>query len=341
MTVRNPSAAIASDGRMSDLANAVLQKGGSAADACIAAWFAAAAVFPAALLGPVHMIVAGPGVGLHSYDGSVVQPGRSVPRPRGYQKHEAVPDAARIGAPSSVAAIAAAHAQDGRMSLSESATAAARMAQSEDASLRSALIRRIASVGPLAMREPAFSRPLLDVAGRSQGGNLTIEDLEQAAAGVGRPIEHLGLLLLPRETQSSAPVELQSLIACVCDGGGVLGVIHIGIDPSAIVIDQLQVAAPRLAVPVMRGVPRITPGKPVPAPAPIAISVDSGLPQAAIGFESSRDLIEALSEQQHRTGLEFDQWLRNQAGALAARSVLAMVRPSSSSAAPRQVQFVL
>jgi len=340
MTVRNPSAAVASDGRMSDLANAVLQKGGSAADACIAAWFAAAAVFPAALLGPVHMIVAGPGVGLHSYDGSVVQPGRSVPRPRGYQSREEVPDAARIGATSAVAAIAAAHAQDGRLSLFESATAAAKMAQAEDASLRAALIRRVASVGPVALREPSFSRPLLDVAGRAQGGNLTIEDLEQAAAVVGRPIEHHRLLLLPRETQSVAPIELQSLIACACDTSGVLGVIHIGLDPKPIELDELQIAAPRMAVPVMRGVPRITPGKPVLAPAPIAISVDSGLPQAAIGFESSRDLIEALSDEQ-RVGLEFDEWLRDQARALAARSAIAMVRPSSSTAAPRPVQYVI
>lgn len=339
MTVRNPSAAIATDGRMSDLATAVLQKGGSAADACIAAWFAAAAVFPAALLGPVHMIVAGPVVGLHSYDGSVVQPGRCVPRPRGYQKHETVPDAARIGASSSVAAIAAAQALDGRLSLSESATAAARMAQGEGASVRAALIKRVGAVGPMALREPSFSRPLLDVAGRPQGGNLTLDDLEQASAEVGRPIEHAGLLLLPRETQSVAPIELHSLIACACDGGGVLAVLHIGIDPSPIMVEPLQVAAPRMAVPVMRGVPRITPGKPVLAPAPIAISVESGLPQAAIGFESSRDLMDALQEQE-RAGLEFDRWLRNQTTSLEARSALAMVRPSSTAAAPRPVQLV-
>ncbi len=338
MTARGASGAVASDGRMVDLATAVLQKGGSAADACIAAWFAAAAVFPEALLAPLHLMVAGPGVGLHAYDGSVLQPGRGVPRPRGFQGDTPVPDAARVGAPGSIAAIAAAHAQDGRLSLGEIAAMASRMAQAAGASVRATLLRRVGAVGPVAVREPSLARPLLDVAGRPQGGNLTLEDLEHASACVGRPHERRGALVL-RDTPVAPPFELRSLLACVCDSSAVLAVLHVALDPSPVAIEPLQLAAPRIAVPVLRGVPRVSPGTPVPVPAPVAMMLDSTLPVAAIAIDSARDFTDELADAALRESLEFDQWLRRQALALGARAALAIIRPSSPTTAPRTLQF--
>ena len=91
----------------------------------------------------------------------------------------------------------------------------------------------------------------------------------------------------------------------------------------------------------MRGVPRVSPGTPVPVPAPVAMMLDSTLPVAAIAIDSARDFTDELADAALRESLEFDQWLRRQASALGARAALAIIRPSSSTTAPRTLQFSL
>jgi hypothetical protein len=194
MTLRAAVGAVASDTRIAEAATAALQRGGTAVDACISAWFAAVGVFPGVLLGPLHILVSGPGVGAHATDGSVLQPGRDAQRPRGFKQDEPIPDAAYVAVSCSVHAMTAAHAQDGRLSLVELASAGAKLAHSEGAKQRAGLIRRIGEVGALATREPAFARPLLDVGGRPLGGNLTATDIESASAITTRSEATSGML---------------------------------------------------------------------------------------------------------------------------------------------------
>jgi gamma-glutamyltranspeptidase/glutathione hydrolase len=43
-------------------------------------------------------------------------------------------------------------------------------------------------------------------------------------------------------------------------------------------VEELELEAPPIAVPVLRGVTRVAPGAPIPAPAPIAMRVEGGVP---------------------------------------------------------------
>jgi gamma-glutamyltranspeptidase/glutathione hydrolase len=322
---RAPVGAIASDGRLAEVAQAALQRGGTAVDACIAAWFAAAGLHAGVLLGPVHMLVSGPGVGAHSYDGSMLQPGKDAPRPRGFRPGEEIPEAARVAVSSSVHAIAAAHAQDGRSSLLELANAGGRLAQSEGAKVRAQLLRRIGEVGALAMRDPAFVRPLLDLGGRPVGGNLTAADFESAAAQVATLPLTSGILLVGREPASHVAA-LEPVLACACDARGMLAVVHCGHDPSGLLLPSLELAAPRAAAPVRRGVTRVPPGAPLPVPAPIAIAIEASAPWAAIGVESTGDVSFEPLVGAADAGLSIEQLLRAVIDQARARAAVAVVR---------------
>ena len=47
-------------------------------------------------------------------------------------------------------------------------------------------------------------------------------------------------------------------------------------EPEGVAVDELELVAPLLAVPTLRGVPRVAPGTPLPSAAPIAIELDAG-----------------------------------------------------------------
>jgi hypothetical protein len=47
--------------------------------------------------------------------------------------------------------------------------------------------------------------------------------------------------------------------------------------PSELTLDELELTAPLGGVPVQRGVPRLAPGKRLPAPAPIALRAEGGV----------------------------------------------------------------
>ena len=321
--------AIASDGRISEAASASLQRGGSAADACIAAWFAAAGLFPGVLLGPVHLLVSGPGVGAHCYDGSLLQPGKEAPRPRGFLPGDAIPDAARIAVSCSVHAMAAAHAQDGRTSLQELASAGVRLAQAQGAKSRAQLLRRIGDAGPLATREPSFVRPLLDLAGRPQGGNLTAADFQSAAARVSNLPLTSAVLSVEHAAASDAPA-LEPVVACACDVRGVLAVMHCAYDPNGPYLSALELSAPRAASPVRRGVPRVSPGAPLGVPVPIAIALEASVPWAGVALEYpgavSFDTLAGSSQ----AGLSIEQLLRALIDQAHARAAIAVVRSSGA-----------
>src|SRR5690242_14844382 len=112
MALRKARAAIASSADIEAAAHDVLGKG-NAVDAVCAAVFAASAISPGVLLGPVQVLVGGAGAGMLAIDGRVRQPGIGAPRPRGFVDASEVPDAARVGVPWLPAALSAAIATMG------------------------------------------------------------------------------------------------------------------------------------------------------------------------------------------------------------------------------------
>lgn len=339
MTLRAAVGAVASDARIAEAATAALHRGGTAVDACISAWFAAAGVFPGVLLGPLHILVSGPGVGAHATDGSVLQPGRDVQRPRGFKEGDPIPDAAYVAVSCSVHAMTAAHAQDGRISLVELASAGVKLALSEGAKERAALIRRIGEVGVLATREQAFVRPLLDVGGRPLGGNLTAMDIDCASAVTTRSDATSGMLRV-REQTLDAPVDIEPMIACACDVRGVLAVMHCAYDPKGLKVEPLELEAPRLAVPVRRGVPRVSPGTYLPVAAPIALMLDASVPWAAVGVETHREADFAAVGTADTTGLTMEQSLRTVLESVRARAAIAVIRGGGANATVRIVRVI-
>ncbi len=282
---RVTTAALGSEPSMTEAANAILAKAGTSVDACIAAFFAAAGAQEGVLLGSVVMLVAGTGSGAHVFDGSVVQPGRGVPRPRGFTQDSEVPVSARIGVSATGAVLAAVHAHGGSTPMSELATPGVKIARACRAPGRANLIRRVSAAGPVALREASFVRSLLDVAGRPEGGNVTTEDLEEVQARVLQPTMGEGVLFVEAPASRLSIPALRTVVLVACDHRGVLAAMHCAYDTDGVNVEPHEVTASRLAAPVLRGVPRIRPGTPIELPIPIGLLTDRDIPWAAVGLE--------------------------------------------------------
>ena len=115
--MRARALAMSNDPIAEEAAIAQLSQGGSAVGAVLAGFFAAAGGYSGVLLSPLTILVAGIGTGGRAFDGRLRQPGLGTKRPRGFLPEEAIPSAARIAVPASVAAAAVANAYDGAKSL--------------------------------------------------------------------------------------------------------------------------------------------------------------------------------------------------------------------------------
>jgi hypothetical protein len=173
MSLRKARAAVASSSEVEGAAEELLAKG-NAVDAVIAGVFAACAISPGVLLGPVQLLVGGAGAGLLAVDGRVRQPGIGAPRPRGFQSAEEIPDAARVGVPWLPASLSAAVATMGTATFNQVLSPAVLLAKGTP---RADVLKRLAARGPSAMEERALGGEILAVAGRPSGGLLTTEDL--------------------------------------------------------------------------------------------------------------------------------------------------------------------
>ena len=97
MSVRLRALARSNDPLCEAAAGEELAKGGSAVDAVLSGYFAAAGAYPGVLLGPVTLLIGGTGSGDRAFDGRVRQPGKNAKRPRGTLPGEEPPLAARVG----------------------------------------------------------------------------------------------------------------------------------------------------------------------------------------------------------------------------------------------------
>jgi gamma-glutamyltranspeptidase/glutathione hydrolase len=187
MTLRKSRAAVASSPEVEVAAEELLRKG-NAVDAVVAGVFAACALFPGVLLGPVQILIGGGGVGLRAFDGRVRQPGIGAPRPRGFREGEEVPEAARVGVPWLPATLSVAVATAGTATFAQVLAPALALAKG---SPRHDVLTKIAQRGPRAVEERPLGAELLVLAGRTSGGLLTSDDLSSQRPEVHPASRHV------------------------------------------------------------------------------------------------------------------------------------------------------
>lgn len=270
-----------------EAAEDVLLAGGSALGAVVAGFFAAAGAHSGVLLSPVTLLAAGPGLGARAFDGRCRQPGVGTRRPRGFKDGEEIPAAARVAAPVAVTAVLVALAYDEQARVGRVLKSALRRARDSGAEGRAGLLERIRAVGAGAMQEAAFVRPMLHTAGEAVGGLLTAADLRAAsdvdvAAAVREgPAGRFAEAPWARDATSDGIEELGGGFAiCAADVKGLFAGLCYRRVLDGVAFEELELEAPSVATPVLRGVTRVAPGQPIPSPAPLVIALDeSGSPR--------------------------------------------------------------
>jgi gamma-glutamyltranspeptidase/glutathione hydrolase len=287
-------AAAARETAVAQAAQAVLEEGGSAVDAVIAGWFAAAGAAPGVLFAPLVLLVAGAGAGARAFDGRAVQPGQGAPRPRGFVREDEIPAGARVAVPRSLAAIALAHGQRGRVRLGALARAGQTIAEGLGAKRRAAVLRTVGEVAALSLRGRDVSRAFLAAGGVVAGGIVTEQDLEapqpaEADAVVTRLAGDASAITVPWAPPPERARGGDAIVAV--DGRGVVAALGFcgPRDHEAISLPDLECTVAGDAVPVRRGVTRVAPGTVLPASAAIAVISMSAPPAASrSGPTSSR-----------------------------------------------------
>ena len=287
MSVRLRALSRSNDPACDAAAAAELARGGSAIDAVLAGYFAAAGAYPGVLLGPVTLLLGGVGSGDRAFDGRVRQPGRNAKRPRGSLQGQTPPEAARVGVPSSVPALAVALGYGGQATLGRLVQPGVALAKECGAQRRARVLARVGEVGALALSEPELSLALVRAFGPPSGGSITPADFA-APTALDVPaarLEQSGLTLLVAPWASAATQPLGRGVAlCAIDVSGLLAALVLDAEPKGLPVDELELVAPPLAVPTLRGVPRVSPGASLPSAAPIWIELDAaGAPAAVWG----------------------------------------------------------
>lgn len=330
MSLKKARGVVASLAEVEGAADELLSRG-NAVDAVVAGVWAACALSPGVLLGPVQILVGGAGAGFLAVDGRVRQPGVSAPRPRGFVKVEEIPDAARIGVPWLPATLSVALATMG--SATFSACLGPALAFAKDTP-RHDVLKRIQSRGARAFEDDALGGELLAHAGRTAGGLLTKEDLRSpqpdvqkagrlvlaggesraASARTGRAISLATemkrgegpktMYVLPwariEDDRPVAPkheVEVaraRSVIAV--DRNGTFAIATWEEATSGIMLGDLGLRAPFHAEPVRRGQTRIKPGEIRPAPSPIALVGAEAAPVLAFAAFGASDAYDVLGQ---------------------------------------------
>jgi hypothetical protein len=284
-------AAVASQPVASAAASAALEAGGSAADAVIAGFFAAAGADPGVLLAPAVALVAGAGAGARAFDGRAAQPGLGAVRPRGFVDDANIPPGARVAAPRSVPMLLLLHTYRGRATLPSLVKAGIAAAEAEGAKARATLIRRVGASGVLALRSPEAMRALIAVGGPVAGGALSSHDLEEACPAEADAVtsalaDDASVFTSPWAPSPSSPAQAEVVLAC--DGRGAFAALAYVPAREGVLVPELELLLRPDAVPVRRGVTRVPPGAPLPAPAPVAIFHQKGGVWSVVGAPGSQ-----------------------------------------------------
>ncbi|HEY3235055.1 MAG TPA: hypothetical protein VGJ84_10065 [Polyangiaceae bacterium] len=303
--MKTRAVAIANDPLAERAAQEFLQGAGSAVGAVLCGFFAAAGAYAGVLLGPLNVMTIGIGAGRRAFDGRLRQPGLGTKRPRGFRSGDPVPDAARVAVPTSVSAVLVAYNYHGGDKLAALLRPSIAQAERCGAPGRAALLRRIRAVGAVALAEPSFVRPLLRVAGLSEGGLLTPADFGKAPdmdqPAVQRRVSGAALCEPPWAAECDAAHDWKALgigyAVLAVDSHGVFAMANYYRIKDGLLIEDLELEMPPVAVPVQRGVTRLAPGSRLPTPAPIAARISAtGVPLEALAAPAVNRLNNKLVE---------------------------------------------
>jgi gamma-glutamyltranspeptidase/glutathione hydrolase len=268
-----------SDPICEEAASEELARGTSALDAVLAGYFAAAGAYPGVLLGPVTLLLGGTGTGNRAFDGRVRQPGKNAKRPRGTLPDQEPPSAARVGVPCSVPALAVAHNYGAQTTLARLVQAGVALARERGAERRAGVLKRVGEVGALALSEPELSRAMVRAFGAPNGGLVTPADFAhpEALDLLAQRVEEPGCarLMAPWAESAKIPFVRGATVSAI-DINGLFVAAAFECQPDALYVEELELSAPLLASPTLRGVPRVAPGTPLLAAAPIWIDYDAG-----------------------------------------------------------------
>lgn len=283
----------------------LLDEGATSLDAVVGGFLAAAALDAGTLFAPAALLVAGVGRGVRCIDGRTVQPGIGTRRPRGVAPGQPTPDAAFAAVPRTLGLLALAHTHGGTKALSSLVRPAGSAARKAGAEGRAKLLAAVGSRGPRALQQTEVARALLAAAGPSAGGTLVEDDLRDPLPADERAVS----LTLADGTTAALPAfqataaetrpgdgarrgDLRSAeVLVAADVHGSVASLAWSPDPEGVLVPELEVRLPRDAAPVMRGVPRVTPGTVRPAALPLAVltrPADSWY--AALGIGGRPDL---------------------------------------------------
>jgi hypothetical protein len=290
-------AAVSNDPVAEQVAGECLLGGSSALVAVLAGFFGSAGANAGVLLGPLSILVAGVGSGVRAFDGRLRQPGLGVKRPRGFREADPVPDAAYVAVPGAVAAVAVAQAYDEERSFSAVIKHGIQRAQRAGAEARAELLKVIRGMGAGAFGDPAFVRPLLHVAGASEGGLLTPTDFAAVPHDIDVPATtdstDSSWFEVPwahecESTREAMPNKQtgSQMVVLAFDARGVAAGISYQRTKDGVGIDTMELEAPRSAVPVLRGITRVAPGERIPCAASMALCFDSGRPVEIVASPS-------------------------------------------------------
>ena len=307
MALKKARAAVGPTPEVEQATSDVLGKG-NAIDAVVAGVFAAAALSPSVLLGPVQLLVGGAGAGFLAIDGRVRQPGIGAPRPRGFQTAEEIPDAARIGAPWLTTAMSVAIATMGSQTWHAVVAPSVALAKGSE---RQKVLARIQQKGPRAFEDNALGGELVAVFGRPNGGLLTPEDLTSPNPEVQKatrlPRGELGIFTLPwAHIEAHRPAEprhghdpqlevARTRVVAAVDRNATFALACWDEPADGRYVEELGLRAPFYAEPVRRGETRIKPGDVRPGAAPIAM-IGAAAPEIAFAAYGASDAYAVLGQ---------------------------------------------
>jgi gamma-glutamyltranspeptidase/glutathione hydrolase len=319
---RGPREAISNHPIAQDAADECLLAGGTAVDAVLAAYFALAGATPWGLLAPLTILVAGSGHGIRAVDGRARQPGLGIERPVRYDDDAAAPLLARASAPATAAAVSVASSMFGSESLPRLATLGARIARKQGARERAALITRFGSARAWVLQDRAFLAEVAERVPRFEGAllqpaDLTIEGADVLPCQPSLTLAGVQAAFPPWYAPASSPISPgSSPLLVLASERGNLAALFLHHPGRIIPLFEGEIELPALGQPVLRGVPRLKPGSPLPLAVPLAVLLEGARATHVVGATTG----EQIHEEDVATLLtqEGQEGLTRRAGALLA-----------------------
>lgn len=269
--------------------------GSSALEGALAGWLGLAGETTWALFAPMTIALTGSGSGVTFVDGRARQGGKGLERPARHESRERAPAASRVPAPGSIGAVAVAAAIAGARMAGPSSIGVKR-ARDAGAKSRARMVGRVGAAGNLALSERWVVDAILSAAPRIDGALLGAEDLAEVRPEVASSVAPHDVGGVPIATPPWADPDVMAgrssgdsfAAILVADGRGALAAVVIEAIRETLPILDGELELPLVGEPPVKGVPRLRPGTPIGAAAPIGVGFEGKSPSALLTGPSGR-----------------------------------------------------